>query len=184
MSELNIKTLVNTVLDCMELQMRSSKDWHLGDPAYENDDIPAVEGHMGLRELVMRQHWTWFRLYHLREEGGSPTRVEILETKMERVTNAVNAHMVALLGDLGHDGRELEFGPMMAKMSELTLQAHHRKEEADDASHEAAHHPDDMGVVRRAEDLLERVGEMNTLRIVQGREMIDAILSCSGNGSE
>lgn len=181
MSELNIKTLLGAIMDCLELHMRSSKDWHYGDPAYENDSIPEVKGLGGLRELVMRQHWTLFRLHHMKEEGTSPTRVEILEGKMSAVTEAVNEHMVTLLGELGHDCPDIQFGPMMAKMSALSLDTYHHTEEAKTASGEAAHESENVKLGREAECLMEKVGELNTLRMVQGREMLDSILACAGN---
>lgn len=179
MNELNIKILMGTVLDCLELHMRSSKDWHYGDPAYDSDEVPPVEGPGGLRELVMRQHWAQFRLHHMKEEGTGPTRISIMETKLDAVTDAVDAHMAALLGSMGYECPSLDFGSMMRRMSALSLDTYHLREEAEAASHKAAHAPENERLARQAEGLLEKVGELDTLRMVQGREMLDALLDCS-----
>lgn len=181
MSELNSKTLLETVMDCLELHMRTSKDWHYGDPAYESDDVSGLVGLGGLRELIMRQHWMIFRLEHLKEEGGSPTRIEMLEGKMAGMTEAVNAHMLSLLEDMGQACPDLDFGTMMGRMSELSLATYHLREEAKIASGEAAHEPGNVRLARDAECLMEKVGELDTLRMVQGREMLDAIWRAAGN---
>ncbi|MBU1247735.1 MAG: hypothetical protein KKB70_03480 [Proteobacteria bacterium] len=184
MSALNIKDLLGTVLDCLELHMRTSAEWHYGDPTYESDEIPEVQGVLGLRELVMRQHWVLFRLHEAREQEKNGFRVERLEEKLGIVTWAIDSHLDVLLNSMGHACSDLGFGAMIGGLSELSLETHHRREEAKIASGNAAHEPGNERLARQAEGLLEKVGELDTLRMVQGREMLDALVAVCVNDSK
>ncbi len=177
MSTLNIKDILGGVLDCLELQVRSSKDWHFGDPVYETDEIPQVEGVNGLRELVMRQHWVIFRIHQEEEERAREYKLASLEAKRKAIIEVIDAHLGELLSSMNISCSDLCFGVAMEAMSGLGLETYHRREQAEAAVHKAAHHPDDAQLARKAERLLEKLGELDTQRIVQGREILDALMA-------
>ncbi len=178
MSALNIKDILGSVLDCLELQVRSSKDWHFGDPVYESDEIPQVKGIVGLKELVMRQHWVIFRIHQEEEERAREYKLASLESKRKGMIKAIDAHLSELFMSMNLPGPEICFGAKMETLSGLGLETYHWREQAGSASHKAAHNPDDAQLARKAEGLLEKVSELDTRRIVHGREILDALMAC------
>ncbi len=176
------KALLGTLLECIELQVRACRDWHYGDPDYDSDTIPKVKGLAGLRELIMRQHWVSFRLRQEQNEGSSALRVERLRDKVAEHTLAVNKFMLNLLKSLGNEGPMIDFGELLLRMSLMNCDAYALKEEAKIASTAAAHAPDDFTLARTAEDLLEKVGALDTVRAVHGRKIIDSAVLCLASG--
>lgn len=183
MSALQMNDLLGVVLECMELQMRASRDWHWGDPDYEPGVPGSLSGLGGLRELAMRQHWVAFRLHHADEDGLGEAKAGMLAGQGEELVRAMDAHLAALLAAAGFAGCGLSFGESMAELSRLGLAAHHLREEGKDLSHHASHAQEDARAQRAAEAALERVGEVDTRRMVLGRALLDALHACGASGA-
>ena len=68
MADITYDKIKEIIRDAVAHQKRSVTDWHYGEPVYEGE--PGVlRGEKGLRELVARQHWTNFRLWHVEDRA-------------------------------------------------------------------------------------------------------------------
>jgi len=68
MADITYEQIKKIIKDAVAHQKRSVMDWHFGEPVYEGE--PGVLlGESGLRELVARQHWTNFRLWHVEDRA-------------------------------------------------------------------------------------------------------------------
>lgn len=68
MVEITYDIVKETIRDAVAHQTRSVMDWHFGNPVYEGK--PGVLlGVQGFRELVARQHWTNFQLWHVEDRA-------------------------------------------------------------------------------------------------------------------
>lgn len=180
MSEPSVNELMQVVLECIELQNRASGDWHWGDPLYGSGQVPEVEGVAGLRELAMRQHWIVFRLHHAEEDGLGSRKVQLLAEQLDALTRAIDAHATSLLAETGAPECSVHMGRAMEQLSRLGLEAHHLREEGKKVSHDASHASRDARLPRKAEGVLERLGEVDTRRMVVGRELLDQLFECAG----
>jgi len=71
MADITIETVKETIKDAIAHQTRSVMDWHFGDPVYDDEGEPAndLAGVPGVRELVARQHWANFQLWHVEDRA-------------------------------------------------------------------------------------------------------------------
>jgi len=71
MADITYDKIKETIQDAIAHQMRSVTDWHLGEPVYDDEGEPAddLAGASGLRELVGRQHWANFKLWHVEDRA-------------------------------------------------------------------------------------------------------------------
>lgn len=69
MADLSIDTIKETIQDAVKHQTRSVMDWHYGEPVYEGDPANDLVGVAGFRELVARQHWANFQLWHVEDRA-------------------------------------------------------------------------------------------------------------------
>ncbi|MEF2231352.1 MAG: DUF4254 domain-containing protein [Pseudodesulfovibrio sp.] len=68
MADMNYDTIKAIIRDAVAHQRRSVMDWHYGEPVYDGE--PGIlRGEQGFRELVARQHWTNFRLWHVEDRA-------------------------------------------------------------------------------------------------------------------
>ncbi|WP_419787614.1 DUF4254 domain-containing protein [Pseudodesulfovibrio sp.] len=68
MADITYEKIKEIIQDAVAHQKRSVMDWHFGEPVYEGE--PAdLRGERGLRELVARQHWTNFQLWHVEDRA-------------------------------------------------------------------------------------------------------------------
>ncbi|QJB57373.1 DUF4254 domain-containing protein [Pseudodesulfovibrio sp. zrk46] len=71
MADITYDKIKETIQDAINHQMRSVTDWHFGSPVYDDEGEPAndLAGVSGLRELIGRQHWTNFQLWHVEDRA-------------------------------------------------------------------------------------------------------------------
>ena len=69
MADITIEIVKETIRDAINHQTRSVMDWHYGEPVYEGDPADDLAGVAGFRELVARQHWANFQLWHVEDRA-------------------------------------------------------------------------------------------------------------------
>lgn len=71
MADMNIKKIKEIIQAAIDHQIRSVADWHFGEPVYDDEGDPADDlcGEAGFRELVGRQHWANFKLWHVEDRA-------------------------------------------------------------------------------------------------------------------
>ncbi|WP_319542887.1 DUF4254 domain-containing protein [uncultured Pseudodesulfovibrio sp.] len=69
MADITIDSIKETLQDAIAHQTRSVMDWHYGEPVYDGDPADDLCGVPGLRELVARQHWANFQLWHVEDRA-------------------------------------------------------------------------------------------------------------------
>lgn len=71
MADITYDEIKRIIEDAIEHQTRSVSDWHLGEPVYDDEGDPAddLAGESGFRELVGRQHWANFKLWHVEDRA-------------------------------------------------------------------------------------------------------------------
>jgi hypothetical protein len=71
MADITFEMIKEALQDAIKHQTRSVSDWHLGEPVYDDEGEPKDDlcGISGLRELVGRQHWANFKLWHVEDRA-------------------------------------------------------------------------------------------------------------------
>ncbi|HKI80736.1 MAG TPA: DUF4254 domain-containing protein [Pseudodesulfovibrio sp.] len=69
MADITHDSIKNTIRDAVAHQTRSVMDWHFGEPVYEGNPAEDLAGLQGFRELVGRQHWANFQLWHVEDRA-------------------------------------------------------------------------------------------------------------------
>lgn len=69
MADINFDTIKETIRDAVKHQTRSVSDWHFGEPLYQGNPEDDLHGIAGFRELVGRQHWANFQLWHVEDRA-------------------------------------------------------------------------------------------------------------------
>ncbi|MBG0790896.1 MAG: DUF4254 domain-containing protein [Desulfovibrionaceae bacterium] len=69
MADISMDTVKEIIGDAVKHQVRSVLDWHYGEPVYEGDPADDLAGEAGFRELVARQHWANFQLWHVEDRA-------------------------------------------------------------------------------------------------------------------
>jgi len=144
MAETTFETVKGAVRDAVAHQIRSVTDWHFGEPVYEGEP-EELEGIQGFRELVGRQHWTNFQLWHV-EDRARRTDVDaevIAKCKyaidklnqkrndlIERVDACLNGVLAPLLPPDGAERYNTEtVGAALDRLSIQALKMYHMDEQ-------------------------------------------------------
>lgn len=71
MADITIEKVKEIIEDAIAHQTRSVTDWHFGEPVYDDEGDPKDDlcGEPGFRELVGRQHWANFKLWHVEDRA-------------------------------------------------------------------------------------------------------------------
>ncbi|MGL1863806.1 MAG: DUF4254 domain-containing protein [Pseudodesulfovibrio sp.] len=69
MADMTYDSIKEMVKDAISHQSRSVTDWHFGEPVYDGDPANDLCGEDGFRELVARQHWANFQLWHVEDRA-------------------------------------------------------------------------------------------------------------------
>lgn len=69
MADISIDKIKETIQDAVAHQLRSVLDWHYGEPLYHDAVSDELCGVDGFRELVGRQHWANFQLWHVEDRA-------------------------------------------------------------------------------------------------------------------
>lgn len=147
MADMTIEKIKETIQDAIDHQIRSVVDWHFGEPVYDDEGDPAddLKGRRGFRELVGRQHWTNFKLWHV-EDRARRKDVEtsvIADCKyaidglnqrrndlIERVDECLISMLTPLLPEDGTERYNTEtVGAALDRLSIQALKIYHMKEQ-------------------------------------------------------
>jgi hypothetical protein len=157
MADITYDIIKSTLRDAIEHQTRSVMDWHFGEPVYETDpgDPDTLSGVAGLRELVARQHWTNFRLWHVEDRARRKDvdAAVIADCKyaidklnqqrndlIERVDICLNAMLEPLLPEGAAERYNTEtVGAALDRLSIQALKIYHMKEQCSRKDVDAAH---------------------------------------------
>lgn len=146
MADVTFEKIRRSVQDCIDHQVRSVTDWHFGEPVYEDADAaPELIGLEGLRELVARQHWANFQLWHVEDrarrkdvdakviadckyaiDGLNQLRNDLIE----RVDNCLVQMIMPILPEGGKERFNTEtIGMALDRLSILALKLYHMEEQ-------------------------------------------------------
>jgi hypothetical protein len=144
MADITYETLKEALRDAIAHQTRSVMDWHFGDPVYEGEP-GELNGIPGLRELVARQHWANFQLWHVEDRARRKDvdsrviadckyAIDKLNQKrndlIERVDACLNEMLIPLLPAGAADRYNTEtVGAALDRMSIQALKIYHMKEQ-------------------------------------------------------
>lgn len=175
MADINKETIKETIQDAIAHQTRSVMDWHYGEPVYEGDPADDLAGVGGLRELIARQHWANFQLWHVedraRRKDVEPKviadckyAIDKLNQKrndlIERVDECLITMMEPLLpADAPERYNTETVGAALDRLSIQALKIYHMKEQCSrkDVDEEHVRRCDDkVGVLKRQHHDLER----------------------------
>ncbi|MDC0336487.1 DUF4254 domain-containing protein, partial [Pseudodesulfovibrio sp.] len=158
------------------------KDWHCGDPFYVDDGEPAddLQGVDGFSELVGRQHWCNFQLWHVEDRArrkdvdgdviaGCKYAIDKLNQKrndlIERVDECLIGMLTPLLPEDGAERYNTEtVGAALDRLSIQALKIYHMKEQCNrkDATEEHRKECDSkvMTLQRQHDDLDRAISEL------------------------
>ena len=145
MADINIDTIKETIQDAVVHQTRSVVDWHFGEPVYEGDPGNDLRDVAGFRELVGRQHWANFQLWHVEDRARRKDvdAVVIADCKyaidklnqkrndlIERVDECLIGMLTPLLPTDGAERYNSEtVGAALDRLSIQALKIYHMKEQ-------------------------------------------------------
>lgn len=154
MAEISYDTVKKALREAIAHQIRSVTDWHFGDPVYEGEP-GELTGIPGFRELVGRQHWTNFQLWHVEDRARLKDvdakviarckyTIDTLNQKrndlIERVDACLNGILAPLLPPDGAERYNTEtVGAALDRMSIQALKMYHMKEQCARRDVDAAH---------------------------------------------
>ena len=145
MADITIEIVKETIRDAVEHQLRSVMDWHYGEPVYDTDPAGDLAGISGFRELVGRQHWTNFQLWHVEDRARRQDvdagviadckyAIDKLNQKrndlIERVDECLIGMIASLLPEDGVDKYNTEtVGAALDRLSIQALKIYHMDEQ-------------------------------------------------------
>ncbi len=147
MVEITYEKIKETIRDAIVHQIRSVSDWHFGDPVYDDEGEPAddLAGVRGFRELVARQHWANFKLWHVEDRARRKDvdakviarckyAIDALNQKrndlIERVDGCLVGMLVPLLPqDVPEKYNTETVGAALDRLSIQALKMYHMKEQ-------------------------------------------------------
>ncbi len=156
MADITYETIRETVKDAVAHQIRSVMDWHYGEPVYDDEPEPgALSGVQGFRELVGRQHWANFQLWHVEDRARRKDvdakviadckyAIDKLNQKrndlIERVDECLISMMAPLLpADAPERYNTETVGAALDRLSIQALKIFHMKEQCNRKDVEEAH---------------------------------------------
>lgn len=173
MAEITYDTVKDALREAVAHQLRSVTDWHYGEPVYEGEP-GELAGISGFRELVARQHWTNFQLWHVedraRRKDVSPEviadckyAIDKLNQKrndlIERADTCLNGILAPLLPPDAAERYNTEtVGAALDRLSIQALKIYHMKEQCSRRDVDEAHVAQcdaKVGVLRRQHADLE-----------------------------
>lgn len=147
MADMTIEKIKEIIQDAIDHQLRSVTDWHFGEPVYDDEGDPAddLAGESGFRELVGRQHWTNFKLWHVEDRARRKDvdttviadckyAIDGLNQKrndlIERVDECLIGILMPLLPQDAADRYNTEtIGSALDRLSIQSLKIYHMKEQ-------------------------------------------------------
>jgi len=145
MADINFDTIKETIRDAIAHQIRSVMDWHYGEPVYEMEPEGDLHGVAGFRELVGRQHWANFQLWHVEDRARRQDvdakiiadckhAIDKLNQKrndlIERVDGCLVGMLMPVLPEGGADRYNTEtVGAALDRLSIQALKIYHMKEQ-------------------------------------------------------
>jgi hypothetical protein len=147
MADMTIEKIKDIIQDAINHQTRSVMDWHFGDPVYDDEGEPADDlcGEAGLRELVGRQHWANFKLWHVEDRARRKDvdakviadckyAIDKLNQKRNDLIERVDECLIAMLApNLPEDGADRynteTVGAALDRLSIQALKIYHMKEQ-------------------------------------------------------
>ena len=180
MADITYDTIKETVKDAIAHQTRSVMDWHFGEPVYEGEPGSDLQGVAGFRELVARQHWTNFQLWHVEDRARRQDvdakviadckyAIDKLNQKRNDLIERVDECLIGMLDPLlPRDGAERynteTVGAALDRLSIQALKIYHMKEQCSrkdvDASHIEQCNTKVLTLVRQHEDLERAILEL------------------------
>ncbi|WP_338670142.1 DUF4254 domain-containing protein [Pseudodesulfovibrio methanolicus] len=175
MADITQDSIKSTIRDAVAHQIRSVMDWHYGEPVYEGDPADDLSGLQGLRELVARQHWANFQLWHVEDRARRKDvdarviadckyAIDKLNQKrndlIERVDECLISMMEPLLPSEAPERYNTETaGAALDRLSIQALKIYHMKEQCSrkDVDEDHIRQCDNkVGVLKRQHNDLER----------------------------
>lgn len=157
MADITYEKIQETIQDAIDHQMRSVTDWHFGEPVYDDEGEPANDlvGVSGLRELIGRQHWANFKLWHVEDRARRKDvdaiviadckyAIDKLNQKrndlIERVDECLIGMLMPLLPEDAPERYNTEtVGAALDRLSIQALKIYHMKEQCRRQDVEQAH---------------------------------------------
>ncbi|WP_272700653.1 DUF4254 domain-containing protein [Desulfovibrio sp. Fe33] len=175
MADITQDSIKNTIRDAVAHQLRSVVDWHFGEPVYEGDPADDLGGLPGLRELVARQHWCNFQLWHVEDRARRKDvdagviadckyAIDKLNQKRNDLIERVDGCLVSMITPLLPEDAPERYntetvGAAMDRLSIQSLKIYHMKEQCSRKDVEAEHIrqcDSKVGVLKRQHADLER----------------------------
>lgn len=147
MADITIETVKETIQDAIKHQTRSVMDWHFGEPVYDDEGDPADDlcGVPGFRELVARQHWANFKLWHVEDRARRKDvdasviadckyAIDGLNQKRNDLIERVDECLIGMLspllpGDAAEKYNTETVGAALDRLSIQALKIYHMKEQ-------------------------------------------------------
>ncbi len=170
------------IQDAITHQTRSVTDWHFGEPVYDDEGEPSNElsGESGFRELVARQHWANFQLWHVEDRARRKDvdAVVIADCKyaidklnqkrndlIERVDECLIGMLVPLLPENAPERYNTEtVGAALDRLSIQALKIFHMKEQCNrkdvDADHKDSCNAKVLTLMQQHDDLGRAILEL------------------------
>lgn len=130
--------------ECAEEQLKAVEDWHKAEPPFRDEPFEA-SGPEGLKEIVLRQHWCNFRLWHVEDrarrkdvgpdviadckyaiDGLNQRRNDLMERIDQCVVEMIDQHLPA---DAAERYNTESIGAAVDRLSILALKIFHMEEQ-------------------------------------------------------
>jgi len=155
MADMNFDTIKEIILDAVTHQTRSVVDWHYGEPVYDEEPADGLHGIAGFRELVARQHWTNFQLWHVEDRARRQDvdarviadckyAIDKLNQKRNDFIERVDACLIKMLTPILPEGGPERYntetvGAALDRLSIQALKLFHMKEQCRRKDVDAGH---------------------------------------------
>jgi len=180
MADITLDKIKETLRDAINHQTRSALDWHFGEPMYHDALAKDVGGISGLRELVGRQHWANFRLWHVEDRARRKDvdarviadckyAIDKLNQERNDLIERVDECLITMLtphlpGDATERYNTETVGAALDRLSIQALKIYHMKEQCSRKDVDEAHVEQcsvKIGVLNRQhEDLTRAIFEL------------------------
>lgn len=154
MADIQYDTIKEAVADAIAHQTRSVTDWHFGEPVYDGEP-ENLHGIAGFRELVARQHWTNFQLWHVEDRArlkdvdaaviaNCKYKIDGLNQKRNDLIEKVDACLIEMLhpllpADAAERYNTETVGAALDRLSIQALKIYHMKEQCNRKDVDAEH---------------------------------------------